>query len=105
MGGGGVTEYVLAPDESARVRQAEATKLRVALKSIAPIAAAVIMVLIIGKNIGFFRQGIRGLDVEMIILLFLVTPSQWYYGILFHRGARKAIKHRMANMDVLVSLS
>lgn len=38
------------------------------------------------------------------LLFLLATPVQFYVGRAYHSGAWKALKHRTANMDVLISI-
>lgn len=46
----------------------------------------------------------RGLTPMAIIMLVLATPVQFWLGMGFHQRAIKALRHRSATMDVLVSL-
>jgi Cu+-exporting ATPase len=46
----------------------------------------------------------RALTVKAFVLWLLVTPVQFGFGMRFYRNSYKALKHRSANMDVLVAL-
>ena len=48
---------------------------------------------------------VPGLRVKTILLFLLATPVQFVFGMRFHVGARKAMRNRKPNMDVLVSLA
>jgi Cu2+-exporting ATPase/Cu+-exporting ATPase len=43
-------------------------------------------------------------DFKNFVLLLLVLPVQFYAGLDFYRGAYAAIKNKMGNMDLLISL-
>ena len=45
-----------------------------------------------------------GLSIVTLVLCILTTPVQFGAGMRFHRSAIAAIRHRAANMDVLVSI-
>lgn len=46
----------------------------------------------------------RALTWKALVLWLLVTPVQFGFGLRFYRNSLKAIRHRSANMDVLVAL-
>lgn len=46
----------------------------------------------------------RALTVKALLLWLLVTPVQFGFGARFYRNAFKALKHKAANMDVLIAL-
>lgn len=46
----------------------------------------------------------RSLTLKAFILWMLVTPVQFGFGWRFYRNSYKALRHRSANMDVLVAL-
>ena len=52
----------------------------------------------------FHRNVVPGLSIRALVLLVLSTPVQFWLGRSFHIGAWKALRHRAANMDTLVSL-
>ena len=43
-------------------------------------------------------------NLKNFVLLLLVLPVQFYAGLDFYRGAYAAVKNRMGNMDLLISL-
>merc|ERR1719487_2631361 len=79
------------------------------MKRIAPlgILAAFLLFGMTGRRWSSFSNWfvLSGVDARTCSLLAIVTPVQLHYGKVFHVPARKAVKHGMATMDVLVSLS
>eukprot|EP00743_Colponemidia_sp_Colp-15_P007055 GILK01007612.1.p1 GENE.GILK01007612.1~~GILK01007612.1.p1 ORF type:complete len:1090 (+),score=238.48 GILK01007612.1:228-3272(+) len=47
---------------------------------------------------------IPGLSLSGFLLCILTIPVQFGFGLRFYRGAMKSLRHRSANMDVLVAL-
>eukprot|EP00456_Euglypha_rotunda_P051918 TRINITY_DN4188_c0_g1_i17.p1 TRINITY_DN4188_c0_g1~~TRINITY_DN4188_c0_g1_i17.p1 ORF type:complete len:678 (-),score=83.22 TRINITY_DN4188_c0_g1_i17:23-1813(-) len=47
---------------------------------------------------------VNSLSIEALVLFFLVTPVQFYFGWRFYVGAYKSIRHGALSMDVLVSM-
>ena len=47
---------------------------------------------------------IPSLNYRLLILLALALPVQFYSGLGFYEGAYQALKNRMGNMDILISL-
>ncbi|KJE97126.1 hypothetical protein CAOG_010080 [Capsaspora owczarzaki ATCC 30864] len=52
----------------------------------------------------FETKVVRGVTVQLVILLVLTTIVQFGVGKRFYFGAFNALKHRTANMDVLVAI-
>lgn len=50
-----------------------------------------------------FELFLPGLRAETLLLFLLATPVQCYAGRRFHQAAKKALKRRSPNMDVLIS--
>jgi Cu+-exporting ATPase len=44
------------------------------------------------------------LPIYNIVLQLLATPVQFYFGWKFYKGAIASLRHRNANMDVLIAL-
>jgi Cu+-exporting ATPase len=105
----GPVQYEPQPDEEGRMRAEEVARLYFALKRIVPlgILAAFLLFGMSGVRWSSFANWfvLSGVDARTCSLLAIVTPVQLHYGKVFHVPARKAVKHGMATMDVLVSLS
>ncbi|CAF1034528.1 unnamed protein product [Adineta steineri] len=76
------------------------------LSAIFGIPAMIIMMAFMFKwNHEDAPQVIRGLSLENLIMFLLSTPVQWISGRYFYIQAFKALKHRSANMDVLIVMA
>lgn len=65
---------------------------------------AMILMYVPGPKEAFMTPIYRGLDVADLVLFLLATPVQLWFGRHFHLAAFKALRHKTATMDVLVSL-
>src|SRR5260370_6256816 len=86
---------VAAPDADATRRQQDVRRRRDTLLVGVALSAAVLVFSM------FFMDRFPG---ENLLLLALTTPVWAYVGWDFHRAALRMLRHRSANMDVLVSL-
>ncbi|KAL3879473.1 hypothetical protein ACJMK2_031769 [Sinanodonta woodiana] len=59
----------------------------------------------IGNTHGWQIMIVPGLSVDNLIMCILSTPVQFFFGRYFYIQAWKAMKHKSANMDVLVVLA
>ncbi|CAF3788920.1 unnamed protein product [Rotaria sordida] len=77
------------------------------LSALFAIPAMIIMMIFMlkWKNHEQAPQVIRGLSLENLIMFLLATPVQWISGRYFYIQALKALKHRSANMDVLIVMA
>lgn len=93
----------LLPLESASATESLKRDLGCALPPTLLIIALVFILPLTGSRFLDFDCGIPGLRAETLLLFCLATPVQCYCGRRFHRAAKRALKRRAPNMDVLIS--
>jgi len=108
------TAWTVVPprlEEVSRVLELErkATSLWTCFRGSAIPAAAVFAITILlpafGIDLGYIDCLKLHLHVATILVLLLASPVLFVFGADFHKQARKAMKRRAPNMDVLVSLA
>jgi Cu+-exporting ATPase len=82
-------------------------KMIICLMLYAPIAVLVHVVPNIDSLKQLMTQGIffNGVPLYAVVVFLLASTIQFWLGGRFYTSAYKSLKHRSANMDVLVSLS
>lgn len=87
-----------AERERVRVRSARNRLILAALLTLP------LFLLSMGKDFGVWGSWANSAWVGWLMLA-LATPVQWFSGTEFYAGTLRAVRRRMANMDVLVTLS
>ncbi|KFM65871.1 hypothetical protein X975_22176, partial [Stegodyphus mimosarum] len=94
--------YLLQKEEVRKWRNSFYLSLVFGLPSMVVMMYFMFMKMSTGKNLCCV---IPGLSSENLFLFLLATPVQFYGGRYFYVQAFKALKHRTANMDVLIMLA
>jgi len=91
-----------------QLRQEEARRWRALLVfasvfAVPMVLLAMIFPLVSPVELPLSQPAARGVSVSAVVQLVLATPVQFYVGWRFLVGAFKALRHKSANMDVLVA--